>query len=67
MGGRHFRKRKKCSSPSSNEDVFKAKIECDFIGGKNIMCFSVFYIRVTIWQAQSNLGHVSENTKPKHL
>lgn len=59
MGGRHFSKRKKM--------FFKAKIENDFLGGKNIMCFSAFYIKVTIWQSQSNLGHASENIKPKHL
>lgn len=51
----------------SNEDVFKAKIEYDFLDGKNIMCFSAFYFRVTIWQSQRNLGHISENIKHEHL
>jgi hypothetical protein len=67
MSGQHSGKRKKLSSPSSNEDIFKSMIEHDFQGGKNLMCFSAFYIKVTIWQSQSNLGHVSENIKPKHL
>ena len=61
------RERNSLRTPSNNEDIFKSMIEHNFQGGKNLMCFSAFYIKVTIWQSQSNLGHVSENIKSKHL